>query len=216
MRSIMVLNAKGGSGKSTIANNLASYYATCGNKIMLVDYDPQHSSLDWLKERPAGRPGIIGVDGSSGTVRTPRNMDYVIYDTPAAVRGKMLTALIRRAQSVIVPVLPSPVDMRAATDFIREILENGRVTRKETRIALVANRCRENTNVFHQLDEYLTKVRKAPFISVLRETQNYNRASERGLGIFELAPYLISRDLEQWDPIIKWLQSRRSQPINRK
>ncbi len=216
MRSIMVLNAKGGSGKSTIANNLASYYATCGNKIMLVDYDPQHSSLDWLKERPAGRPGIIGVDGSSGTVRTPRKMDYVIYDTPAAVRGKMLTALIRRAQSVIVPVLPSPVDMRAATDFIREILENGRVTRKETRIALVANRCRENTNVFHQLDEYLTKVRKAPFISVLRETQNYNRASERGLGIFELAPYLISRDLEQWDPIIKWLQSRRSQPINRK
>lgn len=216
MRSIMVLNAKGGSGKSTLATNLASYYATKGNKVMLVDIDPQHSSLDWLKERPSGRPGITGVDGSAATVRTPRSIDYVIYDTPAAVRGKDLTALVRRAQSIIIPILPSPIDMRAATEFIREILNNGRVARKETRIALVANRCRENTNVFHQLDEYLKKVRKAPFISVLRESQNYNRASERGLGIFELAPYLISRDLEQWDPVIKWLDSRRSQPVNRK
>lgn len=216
MRSIMVLNAKGGSGKSTIATNLASYYASSGNKVVLVDYDPQHSSLDWLNERPAGRATISGVDGSAGSFRTPRTTDYVIYDTPAAVRGKEMTALVRKAQSVIVPVLPSPIDMRAATEFIREILNNGRVSRKETRLALVANRCRENTNVYHQLETFLSKIRKVPFISVLRETQNYNRAADRGLGIFELPPYMISRDLEQWDPIIQWLSSRRSQPINRK
>ena len=216
MRSIMVLNAKGGSGKSTIATNLASYYATTGYKVMLVDYDPQRSSLDWLEERPSGRPSITGVDGSTGNVRVPRNVDYVIYDTPAAVRGKELTAHIRRSQSIIVPVLPSPIDMRAATEFIRVILDNHRVSRKETRVALIANRCRENTNVYHQLEEFLNKIRKVPFISVLRETQNYNRASERGLGIFELAPYLIRRDLEQWDPIIEWLHSRRSQPVKRK
>lgn len=215
MRSIMVLNAKGGSGKSTIATNLASYYATIGSKVMLVDFDPQHSSLDWLAARPAGRPTITGVDGSSANVRTPRSIDFVIYDTPAAVRGKELTALMRRAQSIIVPILPSPIDMRAATDFIRVVLDNGRVSRKETRVALVANRCRENTNVYHQLEGFLKKVRKAPFISVLRETQNYNRAADRGLGIFELAPYMISRDLEQWDPIIQWLHSRRSQPVHR-
>jgi chromosome partitioning protein len=212
----MVLNAKGGSGKSTIATNLASYYAATGNKVMLVDFDPQHSSLDWLKERPSGRPNITGIDGSSGSVRVPRNIDYVVYDTPAAVRGKDLNALIRRSQSIIVPVLPSPIDMRAATDFIRTILDNGKISRKESRVALVANRCRENTNVYHQLETFLSTIRKVPFISVLRETQNYNRAAERGLGIFELAPYLISRDLEQWDPIIEWLHSRRSQPVKRK
>lgn len=216
MRSIMVLNAKGGSGKSTLSTNLASYYATQGNKVLLVDYDPQHSSLDWLKERPVGRPGISAADGSVGTVRTPRNIDYVIYDTPAAVRGKELSTLIRKTQSIIIPILPSPIDMRAATGFIRNVLDNGKVSRKETRVALVANRCRENTNVYHMLEEYLKKVRKAPFISVLRESQNYNRASERGLGIFELPGYLISRDLEQWDPIIQWLNSRRSQPVKRK
>jgi hypothetical protein len=118
--------------------------------------------------------------------------------------------------AVIVPILPSPIDMRAATPFIREILDNGRVSRKETRVALVANRCRENTNVYHQLEEYLTRVRKAPFISVLRETQNYNRAAEQGLGIFELAPYLVNRDLELWQPVIDWLNSRRSQPVKRR
>jgi chromosome partitioning protein len=216
MRSIMVLNSKGGSGKSTLSTNLASYYASTGNKVLLVDYDPQHSSLDWLKERPVGRPAISSLDASAGTVRTPRNIDYVIYDTPAAVRGKELSALIRKTQSIIVPVLPSPIDMRAATGFIQEVLNNSKVSRKETRVALVANRCRENTNIYHLLEVYLKKVRKAPFISVLRESQNYNRASERGLGIFELPGYLVNRDLEQWDPIIKWLSSRRSQPIKRK
>ena len=215
MRSIMVLNAKGGSGKSTVATNLASYYASIGKKVLLVDYDPQRSSLDWLSERPSGRPGISGLDGSRGSVRSPRNTDYIIYDTPAAVRGKELTALVRRAESIIVPVLPSPIDMRAATEFIRTLLSNGRVVRKETRVALLANRCRENTNIYHQLDEFLSKIRKVPFISVLRESQNYNKAAERGLGVFELPPYLTSRDLEQWDPVIKWLNSRRSQPIKR-
>lgn len=212
MRSIMVLNSKGGSGKSTVATNIASYYASAGNKVMLVDCDPQGSSLDWLAARPSGRKSIIGVDGSSGNFRVPRSVDYVVYDTPAAVHGKELTALMRRAQSIIIPVLPSPIDMRAATPFIHKVLESGRIARKESRIALIANRCRENTNVYHQLDAYLRKVRKAPFISVLRETQNYNRASERGLGIFELAPYLVRRDVDQWDPIIRWLNSKRSQP----
>lgn len=212
MRSIMVLNSKGGSGKSTVATNLASYYATQGNKVILVDLDPQASSLDWLKARPSGRSSISGINGALGQYRVPRNADYVIYDTPAAVHGAELSALLRRAQSIIIPVLPSPIDMRAATPFVQKVLDNNRVARKEARVALIANRCRENYNIYHQLDSYLRKVRKAPFISVLRETQNYVRAAERGLGVFELPPYAVRKDLDQWDPIIRWLNSKRSQP----
>jgi chromosome partitioning protein len=211
MRSIMVLNSKGGSGKSTVATNLASYYATQGNKVILVDLDPQASSLDWLKARPSGRSSISGINGALGQYRVPRNADYVIYDTPAAVHGAELSALLRRAQSIIIPVLPSPIDMRAATPFVQKVLDNNRVARKEARVALIANRCRENYNIYHQLDSYLRKVRKAPFISVLRETQNYVRAAERGLGVFELPPYAVRKDLDQWDPIIRWLKSKRSQ-----
>ena len=213
MRSIMVLNSKGGSGKSTIATSIASYYATRGNKVVLADCDPQASSLEWLAARPSGRSTISGIDGSSGKFRVPRSADYIVYDTPAAVHGRELSAFLRRAQSIIIPVLPSPIDMRAATPFIQKVLDNGRVARKEARVALIANRCRENYNIYHQLDTYLRKVRKAPFISVLRETQNYVRAAERGLGIFELAPYAVRKDLDQWDPIVRWLNSKRSQPI---
>ncbi len=214
MRSIMVLNSKGGSGKSTVSTNLASYYASEGNKVVLADFDPQSSSLEWLATRSSGRKSILGVDASSGKFRLPRNVDYVIYDTPAAVYGKALNVLLRRAQSIIIPILPSPIDMRAATPFIQKVLDNGRVSRKECRVALIANRCRENTNVYHQLDSFLKKVRKAPFISVLRETQNYNKAAERGMGVFEMAPYLVKRDREQWEPLIKWLSSKRSMPTN--
>jgi chromosome partitioning protein len=213
MRSVMVLNSKGGSGKSTVASNLASYYASQGNKVILVDLDPQASSLDWLASRPSGRGSISGIDGTAGQYRLPRSADYVIYDTPAAVQGVELSALLRRAQSIIIPVLPSPIDMRAATPFIKKVLDNNRVARKEARVALIANRCREHYNIYHQLDSYLRKVRKAPFISVLRETQNYVRAAERGLGVFELPPYAVRKDLDQWDPIIRWLNSKRSQPV---
>jgi len=214
MRTIMVLNSKGGSGKSTIATNLASYYATQGERVALVDLDPQASSLDWLAARPSGRPTISGVDGASGPHRVPRSADIVIFDTPAAVHGAQLSALLRRAQSIIIPVLPSPIDMRAATPFIQNVLANNRVARKESRVALIANRCRQNYNIYHELDSYLRKVRKAPFISVLRETQNYVRAAERGLGVFELPPYAVRKDLDQWDPIVRWLNSKRSQPVN--
>ncbi len=213
MRSIMVLNSKGGSGKSTVATSIASYYASKGKKVVLADCDPQASSLEWLEARPSGRSSITGIDGSRGNFRVPRSADFVVYDTPAAVHGKELSAFLRRAQSIIIPVLPSPIDMRAATPFIQKVLDNGRVARKEARVALIANRCRENYNIYHQLDTYLRKVRKAPFISVLRETQNYVRAAERGLGIFELAPYSVRRDMDQWDPIIRWLNSKRSQPV---
>ena len=213
MRSIMVLNSKGGSGKSTIAASIASYYASQGKKVLLVDFDPQASSLDWLAARPSGRSTITGIDGASGHFRAPRSADYIVYDTPAAVHGAELNALLRRAQSIIIPVLPSPIDMRAATPFVRKVLDNGRVARKEARVALIANRCREHYNIYHQLDSYLRKIRKAPFISALRETQNYVRAAERWLGIFELPPYMVRKDLDQWDPIIRWLNSKRSQPV---
>lgn len=212
MRTIMVLNAKGGSGKSTIATNLASYFAYDGETV-LADYDPQGSSLDWLKDRPAGKPPIKGVAAYKGGFKASRSAEFLIIDTPARVQGKELSDLLRRAQSVIIPVLPSAIDMRAVSHFMQSVMKNGRVQRKETKICLVANRCKENTNVYQELSEYLRKMKNAPLITALRDTQNYNRASARGLGIYEMAPYLVNRDLEQWDPLIRWLNSKRSMPL---
>ena len=212
MRHIMVLNAKGGCGKSTIATNLASYYATQDKKVALADYDPQRSSLDWLAERPAGRPLIEGVEGFKHGLRNmPRSADVLIIDAPARVHGSELTEMVRHAETIIVPVLPSSIDIQAASKFLEDLAEVGRVERKEVKIAVVGNRVRDNTLIASELDDYLDSL-KTPYVAKFREAQNYIRAYTRGLGIFELPEYLAWPDWEQWEPLLEWLGSRRSRP----
>jgi len=212
MRHIMVMNAKGGCGKSTLATNLASYYADCGYAVALADYDPQRSSLDWLERRPADRAEIVGVAAfADGLKHVPRSVDIVVSDAPARSHGPELTNLVRHAETIVVPVLPSTIDMQATDRFIGELRSLGRIERKQAKIGLVANRVREYTLIFEELDEYLEKQR-IPYLATLREAQNYVRAYTRGLGIHELPEYLAWPDWEQWEPLIEWLDSKRSRP----
>lgn len=212
MRHIMVMNAKGGCGKSTLATNIASYFANEGANVALADYDPQRSSLDWLERRPADRPEIHAVAGFDGGLRhCPRTADMVVIDAPARSHGKELTELVRHAETILVPVLPSTIDMQATTTFLDELRNVGKIERKQAKFGLVANRVRDNTLIFDDLDEYLTKAR-APYVAALREAQNYVRAYTRGLGIFELPEYLAWPDWDEWEPLTAWLRSKRSQP----
>lgn len=211
MRTIMVLNAKGGCGKSTIATNLASYFAFEEEKsVALADFDPQGSSIEWLKARGEEWPEICAIDASRDAARAPHDTDYFIMDAPARVQGKELTAMVRRAETIIIPVLPSPIDMRAAAHFIKDLLVVGKISRQETRIAVVANRVREHTRVYETLHKFLKHL-KIPFVASLRDTQNYIRAAERGVGIYEMAPSQTYLDVEQWEPLIRWVRSKRSQ-----
>lgn len=212
MRTILVLNAKGGCGKSTISTNLASYFASeMGKKVVLADCDPQESSLAWLEARDEKWPFIEGVAAYKNPLRVARDTDYVIMDAPARVHGKELTQLMRKAETVLFPVLPSPIDMRAATKYMEEVMKNGRVSRKEVKIGLLANRVRENTLVFSALYDFI-KAMRLPYVATLRDTQNYIRAEERGIGIFEMAPSQVYQDLEDWAPLTRWLRSKRSMP----
>lgn len=212
MRHILVTNAKGGSGKSTIATNLAAYYASEGFETALADFDPQESALGWLETRPSSHAPIIGIRGyETGLRKLPRNTEYLIIDAPARSYGRELNELVKRAETVIVPILPSPIDIDASSKFIDELMHVHKIADRKAKIAVVANRVRENTLIFEQLDEYLSKLR-APYITAIREAQNYIRAYQRGLGIHELPAYLAWPDWEQWDPLLEWLDSRRSQP----
>ena len=208
----MVMNAKGGCGKSTLATNIASYFAGEGAAVALADYDPQRSSLDWIERRPANRPVIAAVAGfDDGLRRAPRNADFLIIDAPARTHDKELSDLVKHAETILVPVLASTIDIQASDRFIKELKSVSKIESKNAKVGVVANRVREYTLIFEELDEYLTAAR-VPYVAALREAQNYVRAYTRGLGIFELPEYLAWPDWEQWQPLTSWLRSKRSQP----
>ncbi len=212
MRHIMVLNPKGGCGKSTLATNIASYYANEGANVALADYDPQRSSLDWLDRRPAKLPKIIGITAfEDGLRHVPRNADVVVSDAPARSHGPELTNLVKHAETIVIPVLASTIDMQATSNFLKELQAVGKVSRKEVKIGATANRVRDNTLIFEELDTYLHNA-KVPYIAAMREAQNYVRAYSRGLGIFDLPEYIAWPDWDEWEPLTAWLRSKRSQP----
>jgi chromosome partitioning protein len=212
MRHIMVMNAKGGCGKSTLATNIACFYAIDGAKVALADYDPQRTSLDWTELRASDLPPVVGVAAFEDGLRSvPRDTDVLVIDAPARTHGTEMNELVRRAETILVPVLPSPIDIKAGGRFMQELLDLGRVQRAQARLAVLANRVRENTVMFNELETYLGKL-KIPYLGHLRQSTNYLRAYQRGLGVFELPEYLAWPDWAQWEPVTRWLDSKRSQP----
>jgi chromosome partitioning protein len=206
MRTIMLMNAKGGCGKTTIATNLATWYADEGKQVALVDFDPQKSTLDWLEARRdyEGIPEIQAIDALTGPVKPKKGTELVIMDAPAGIHGKAINKMLLRVDTLILPVLPSPIDMRACERFLSELLSSGRVSKQQTQIGIVANRVKENTRIYHDLENYLGHL-EIPFITHFRESQNYIRSAEKGLALFELAPSQVYKDVILWDSLFHWL-----------
>ncbi|MGH8126737.1 MAG: ParA family protein [Gammaproteobacteria bacterium] len=212
MRTILVANAKGGCGKTTIATTLASHYANEGLDVVLADFDPQQGSADWLAARDPGRPAITGLRAMDDGLRhMPRSADVLVIDAPARVHGSELSEFLRRAETVLVPIMPSPVDMNAAVRFLDELASAAPVAHRQTRVGLVANRLMEYTRSAHALEHWLS-TRRESVVGRLRETQNYVRAAGMGAGIFELPAYQAWQDWAQWESVLVWLQSKRSLP----
>ncbi len=218
MQRIVVTNAKGGCGKSTLAINLAAALAR-RESVSLFDYDPQGSSMQWLKLRGERTPEIHGVaahrkalNGVTHTfqLRTPQDTGYVITDTPAGMHGQELAQLVQQADVLLIPVLPSPIDIHAATHFVRDLLLVGKARSYNVRIGVVANRVRQNTVMYRALRQFLRSL-NITFVTSLRDTQNYAKAAQQGLGIHELKSSTVERDLDQWLALLRWLGAEPTQ-----
>jgi chromosome partitioning protein len=213
-----VLNPKGGCGKSTIATNIAGYFAMRGKNVSLADCDPQSSSSDWMEIRPSNLSKINHVPVKHGKLHVPNNTDMLILDTAAGIHDQRMANIVRAAQTMVVPVLPSPIDMRAAERFLKDLIKlRAKTINNRIKIATVANRVNEATLAAAKLEGYLENLqlpsgRKIPFMTLLRASQNYVHAAEKGMTIFELAHSKTYYDQEQWRPLLNWLESKRSIP----
>lgn len=211
MKRIIVLNPKGGSGKTTIAINLASYLASHQYVPVLIDHDPQGSSHRWVRKRPGAYPPIHVIAAfenrrttRSFHLRVPDRTTHVIVDTPAAIESYQLPDLTRFAQKIIVPVLPSDIDTHACSRCIRDLLLVAKVRREDDRLGVIANRVRRNTRTYQSLIRFLESL-GIPIVATLSDSLNYVRATELGIGVHEMRTYLASQDQEEWTPLIEWL-----------
>jgi chromosome partitioning protein len=212
---ILIANAKGGCGKTTVATNIASHYAAQGKNVRLFDYDTQGSSLQWLKRRGDNYPAIYGVDASrrpdnhmtrSWQLRVPPETDIVVLDTAAGIDVSELAAMFQENDCLIIPVLPSPIDIHATAHFIKDVLLIGKARKKQIRVAVIANRVRKNTLTYHALERFLFSL-KIPFVTSLRDTQFYSKAIDLGCGVEELKLPQVKQDHQQWAPLFRWINT---------
>jgi len=216
MQTVAVINAKGGSGKTTISTNLASYYAHNGHNTVIIDYDSQGSSTHWTSNRCEMQPHIHNIPaykmpaGATQTfqMKLPAGTERIVIDTPGAISLSQLEKIVKRADFIIIPVQPSSIDIHAVTGFIHQLLRLRQVQWGKVKIAVMANRVKENTDIFSTLTDFLKNL-NIPFLSQIKDSQNYVHAANEAKGVFEMEhEHSIAKDKTDWHAVINWLEQK--------
>ena len=206
MKSFLIANPKGGAGKSTLATNLAGYFAQTGYQVMLGDTDRQHSARAWLDIRSPDLPAIRGWAAEKDQpLRPPRDTTHVVLDTPAGLHGKTLEKMLRQVNKVIVPVQPSLFDILATRDFLDALLAEKAVRKEKAFVAVVGMRVDPRTRAAAELERFLSSW-NLPVLGHIRDSQLYVQLAANGMTLFDLSAARAGRDLEQWQPILQWIE----------
>ena len=214
MQKIVVINSKGGSGKTTVSVNLAASLAACGERTALLDLDPQGSSMRWLKQRPKDLPPISGIAGfrsDSNLTRSfqltpPADTTALVLDTPAGLDRRGLEAATRGADAILMPVMSSDIDIHAATHCIADLLLGSKTQSRSRNFGIIANRVKPNTRGGRRLGRFLENF-DIPVVATLRDSVNYTRSAETGQGLIDLPRWQVQKDLRVWDGILEWMNA---------
>ena len=207
MLKVLVASSKGGAGKSTLATNLAAHYAVDGKNTVLVDADRQGSSLRWSEKRAMHSNAVLGLSGlrRDWQKHVPEDTQRLIVDTPAGIRAAEVDAYLDQVDVVLVPVLPSAIDLEATEPFLAEIAELPRIKRGKVAVGVVANRLKPWTNASQLAVE---EMRRFPFpvVAELRDTQGYVLANALGKSIFDYHSELVRGHQDDWSKLLRWLK----------
>jgi chromosome partitioning protein len=202
MKNILIANSKGGAGKTTLATNLAGYFASLGARVMLSDLDRQQSSAQWLQRRPAEMPLIRTYrPRSNASLVEP---EWVITDSPAGFRDEKLSDAVKQADCIIIPIQPSAFDIGAASDFLEILAEEKAIRKNKTFVALVGMRVNSRTHSAALLTEFMEQT-GFPVLTYIRNAQIYVAAAEQGISLFDMRPSIVAQDVEQWAPLLDWV-----------
>jgi chromosome partitioning protein len=208
MTVIVVANPKGGVGKSTLATNLAGYFAANGEWVALADLDKQQSAHSWLDLRPDTLPRIeewkMNVDAPS---KPPKGLEKAVVDTPAGIHGNRLAVALDLADKVIVPLQPSMFDILATQEFLIRLQKEKAVRKGTIEVGVVGMRVDARTKSADQLHRFVEGL-DLPVLGFLRDTQNYVQAAAHGLTLWDVAKSRVEKDLEQWAPIVEWVSKK--------
>ncbi len=207
---IAIVNRKGGSGKSTLATHLAAHFANAGLPVMLGDVDRQQSTQTWLRLRGARQlPRSVPIVGWAvdprRVLRPPPGVRHVILDTPGGLRGFDLARVAAFADVILMPVCNSVFDRESAAECHAELMALPRVASGRCKLAAIGMRIDARTKAAVVLEAW-ARALKLPFIGVLRETQGYVRSIEQGLTLFDLPAAQAEADMNEWRPIVEWLE----------
>ena len=205
---IVVANPKGGVGKSTLSTNLAGYFASRGHGVLLGDIDRQQSARAWLAIRPPeARPITTWEVSEDNIAKPPKGTSHVVLDTPAGLHGWRLNDTLKMADKVLVPLQPSIFDILATQDFLRRLADEKSVRNGEIDVGIVGMRVDARTRSAEQLHRFIDGL-KLPVLGYLRDTQNYVQLAAHGLTLWDIAPFRVQRDLEQWQPVLDWVEKK--------
>ena len=173
--------------------------------------------MRWLEKRAAHPAVVHGIaapdarpaDVMSGSAEIPAESTRLIFDLPAGIPLDNLYTYTHLADSILIPIAPSSIDVHAATQLIAELLLDVQLDRRENKVAIIANRVRSNTRSFQMLKRFLSSL-EIPVISVLRDSQAYVAASGAGVGICEFPLYRVRDEIIAWKAILSWLDRRES------
>lgn len=187
MAVISVLNPKGGSGKTTLTTNLAQALHLRGDKVLIVDSDPQGSARDWHAASEANPLPLVSLDRANN-IKTlssmTSNYDHIVLDGAAKLED-IIAAAIKASDFILIPVQPSPYDIWAASDLVDFIKARQEVTDGRPRAAFVITRHIEGTRLGDDVRKALDEYELPVFRTAITQRQVYPQTASEGRTVLD-------------------------------